>query len=269
MATYVVGDIQGCYTEFCQLLEKCNFRPGTDQLWLVGDLINRGPGNLQTINHVMRMPGVKVVLGNHDLHFLAVASGVRKASRSDTLGDLLNAPNRAEIISWLRTRPLIHVDEPRGIAMVHAGIPPVWTMLEAQEFALEVERALQGERYLAFLAAMYGDQPDTWDSTLEGFDRLRLITNYFTRLRFCTRAGKLELSTKTDIAPAGYAPWFSFERPDTRDYKILFGHWAALEGNAGTEHAIALDTGCVWGGALTALRLDDHTFFSVPAETPR
>ncbi len=265
MATYIIGDIQGCYAEFCDLLRKCSFQPGEDRLWLVGDLVNRGPDNLAVINHLMQLPDVQVVLGNHDLHFLAVASGVRKASRSDTLSDLLDAENLAKIIDWLRKWPLLHYDDANKIAMVHAGIPHIWTLEDGLRYASEVEQVLRGNDYQAFLEAMYGNQPDTWHENLQGLDRLRLITNYFTRLRFCKVNGQLELTAKTDIAPEGYSPWFSFKRRAEPPFQIVFGHWAALEGKTGKRRAIALDTGCVWGRTLTALRLEDQTYFSVPA----
>ena len=265
MATYAIGDIQGCYESLQCLLEKIAFNPELDTLWLVGDLISRGPDSLATLRFLYSIRNsIEFVLGNHDLHFLAVAYGLRKKSQSDTLEPLLNAPDRQELIDWLIQGKLLHTDETLEFTMVHAGIPPMWSLDQAQAHAREVEAVLQSRYCRDFLSSMYGNQPNRWKNKLIGLDRLRLITNYFTRMRFCTDEGVLELETKESMAaaPLGFAPWFSFSGRKTRSEKIIFGHWAALEGNTNTPNIYALDTGCVWGGALTALRLEDEMIFS-------
>lgn len=265
MSTYAIGDVQGCLESLQCLLKKIAFDPARDRLWLVGDLINRGPDSLATLRFLYRMrAALVVVLGNHDLHFLAVAHGLRKKGKQDTLDSLLQAPDCAELVTWLRQQKLLHHDAALGFTMVHAGIPPQWDLRQAQAYAREVEAVLQGPDSSAYLANMYGNQPNHWDDSVSGWARLRLITNYFTRMRFCNAAGDLELETKeaAAAAPEGYAPWFSFAQRKTCDDNIVFGHWAALEGRVHTPNVYALDTGCVWGGALTALRLEDMQRFS-------
>lgn len=270
MATYAIGDIQGCYDPFIALLKKIAFNPHSDTLWLAGDLINRGSGTLQTLRHIVDLDHqyqcIKAVLGNHDLHFLAVAHGYKKPSRSDTLDELLSAPDRAELINWLRKCPLVHSDSALRYTMVHAGIPPQWSIEQSLSRAAEVEAVIQSEQLEAFLANMYGNQPEIWSDELQSFDRLRSITNYFTRMRFCDADGRLDLKCKTGAgdAPAGLAPWFSHANRIASKDKILFGHWAALEGDTGSsENVFALDTACVWGGKLSALRLEDGVMFQV------
>jgi bis(5'-nucleosyl)-tetraphosphatase (symmetrical) len=265
MATYAIGDIQGCYESLQCLLADIAFNPACDKLWLVGDLINRGPDSLATLRFLYSIrDAVEFVLGNHDLHFLAVAHGVRKKSQSDTLDALLAAPDRQVLIDWLIQGKLLHTDTTLGFTMVHAGIPPMWTLVQAQAHAREVEAVLQSRYCQEYLQTMYGNQPRQWKNKIIGFDRLRLITNYFTRMRFCSAEGLLELDTKENMAaaPEGFSPWFSHIGRATRQDKILFGHWAALEGNTATANIYALDTGCVWGGSLTALRLEDEKIFS-------
>lgn len=267
MATYAIGDIQGCYAELRALLGELNFNEAKDTLWLVGDLVNRGPGNVETLDYLMALPNLVTVLGNHDLHFLAVARTERSPSRSDTLDDLLNSPGCNDIIDWLRMQPLMHVDTDSGFVMVHAGIPPIWDLATARKRAGEVEAVLQGDEYTAFLQEMYGNEPATWQDDLAGIARLRLITNYFTRMRFCTSTGDLELLSKTEVQPEGYAPWFTFPRQDSQPYKLLFGHWAAIAGETNDADTIGLDTGCVWGRALTALCLETGETVSVSSTT--
>jgi bis(5'-nucleosyl)-tetraphosphatase (symmetrical) len=270
MSTYAIGDIQGCYESLQCLLEKISFNPQQDRLWLVGDLINRGPDSLATLRFLYSLrDSIEFVLGNHDLHFLAVAQGLRKQSQSDTVTTLLNAPDKQQLVNWLRQGKLLHTDTQLGFTMVHAGIPPQWTLQQAAAHAREVESALQSRYSQELLSQMYGNSPNRWKNKLIGMERLRLITNYFTRMRFCTLEGDLELETKDNVfaAPVGYAPWFTHAERKTRDNQIVFGHWAALEGralsnNVPTPNVYALDTGCVWGGALTAMRLDDKQFFS-------
>jgi bis(5'-nucleosyl)-tetraphosphatase (symmetrical) len=264
--TLAVGDIQGCYDEFRELLAVMEYREDEDRLWLVGDLINRGPDNVATMDYVMSLPDAIVVLGNHDLHFLAVARGIRKETRGDTLGDLLASPRLDDMVDWLRNRPLIHVDRTLGYVLVHAGLPPAWTLEVCVARASEVEAVLRSDNYVDFLAHMYGNLPDSWRDDLTGYDRLRIITNYLTRLRYCTAAGTMEFSHKANVQPEGFEPWFRIPRPQHEDFKVLFGHWAALGGHTGNPNIIALDTGCVWGRTLTGIRLDDGKRFSVPSQ---
>ncbi|ACE84062.1 symmetrical bis(5'-nucleosyl)-tetraphosphatase [Cellvibrio japonicus] len=259
MATYAIGDIQGCYEPLQCLLEKIDFDTAKDKLWLVGDLINRGPDSLATLRFLYSIrSSLEVVLGNHDLHLLAVYFGLRKQNKSDTLTPILEAPDAPELIHWLRQQKLMHHDATLGYALVHAGIPPIWSLDKALACAREVEDYLRGPDFKTFLAHMYGNQPSVWDDSLQGQERLRLITNYFTRMRFCSADGELELTTKENAAaaPPGFAPWFSFMQRKTRQDRILFGHWAALEGQVSTANVYALDTGCVWGGYLTAMCLE-------------
>ncbi|WP_047289584.1 symmetrical bis(5'-nucleosyl)-tetraphosphatase [Pseudomonas protegens] len=263
MATYAVGDLQGCLEPLQCLLEQVAFDPARDRLWLVGDLVNRGPQSLETLRYLYSIRHSLVcVLGNHDLHLLAAWRNVERLKKSDTLREILEAPDCEELLQWLRQQKLMHYDEARNIAMVHAGIAPQWSLKKAQKCAAEVEEALRDDNLLdPFLDGMYGNDPAKWDSDLKGVTRLRVITNYFTRMRFCTSDGKLDLKSKEglDTAPPGYAPWFSHKERKTRDLKIIFGHWAALEGRCNEPGIFALDSGCVWGGAMTLLNVDSGT----------
>ena len=265
MSTYIIGDVQGCYQELQALLAAVRFDPEVDAAWFVGDLVNRGPDNLATLRLIRSLPHSRVVLGNHDLHFLAVASGCQTAKAGDTLGDLLTAPELTDIVDWLRHQPLLHYAPDWHCAIVHAGLPPIWSLATAQARAEEVQRVLRGPNYVRFLARMYGNEPSTWSEDLVGMALLRLITNYFTRLRYCTPMGDLELLHKTDVAPPGYAPWFSYP-PQDPTLRIVFGHWAAINGETNNSWAMALDTGCVWGRRLTALCLDNGCRTQVPAK---
>lgn len=260
MAVYAVGDLQGCLEPLKCLLERVAFNPTSDRLWLVGDLVNRGPSSLETLRYLYAMRDSLVcVLGNHDLHLLAAASNVERLKRGDTLREILDAPDAPQLLHWLRQQKLLHYDESRGVAMVHAGIPPQWTLGKALGYAAEVEQALRDDSLLQpFLDGMYGNEPSKWNKDLHGVTRLRVITNYFTRMRFCTREGKLDLKGKegADSALPGYAPWFQHKERRTRRVKIIFGHWAALEGRCDEPGVFALDTGCVWGGAMTLLNVD-------------
>ena len=260
MATWAIGDVQGCNAPLQALLEHCAFDPARDRLWFVGDLVNRGPDSLAVLRFVMGLGERAVtVLGNHDLHLLAVASGVRKASRKDTLLAVLEAPDREEILHWLRHRPLAYRENGVPHLMVHAGVPPQWSAEDTLARAAEVEAALRGPQWTEFLGHMYGDHPDIWSDALDGFERLRVITNYLTRMRFCTAEGHLDIANKGGPASAntGFAPWFSHTHRAAAATPIVFGHWAALEGKADTANALALDTGCVWGARLRAMRLED------------
>ena len=261
MTTYVVGDIQGCFEPFQNLLKKIRFNPDKDRLWSVGDLVNRGPQNLRTLRWFFEhRDNITMVLGNHDLHLMAVSAGARQPSRKDNFNDILEAPDRDRLIEWLHFQPLAHHEA--GSTMVHAGIPPIWTIRDTLDRAWEVENALQGARHKVFLTEMYGNDPFVWDDSLSGMPRLRVITNYLTRMRYCTRKGKLDLISKganpTPNALAGkkVAPWFAHKRRLTKGHTILFGHWASLKGMTDDPKTIALDSGCVWGNCLTAYELD-------------
>ncbi|MFV3413259.1 symmetrical bis(5'-nucleosyl)-tetraphosphatase [Pseudomonas nitroreducens] len=260
MATYAVGDLQGCLEPLKCLLEQVKFDPAQDKLWLVGDLVNRGPASLETLRFLYAMRDSLVcVLGNHDLHLIAVAYNAERLKKNDTLREIVEAPDCPQLIEWLRRMPLIHHDSQRDITLVHAGIPPQWTIEKALLRAAEVEKALRDDTQLPmFLDGMYGNEPAKWDKKLHGIGRLRVITNYFTRMRFCTPDGKLDLKSKEglDTAPPGYAPWFSYAERKAAGRKIIFGHWAALEGRCDVPGLFALDTGCVWGGSMTLMNVD-------------
>lgn len=265
MTTYVVGDIQGCFKPFQCLLKRVDFDPSKDVVWSVGDLINRGPDNLETLRWFYEhRDSVVVVLGNHDLHLMAVAAGARKESKSDNFRDILEASDREVLLSWLRQQPLAHHEH--EVTLVHAGIPPIWTVEQTLGYAKEVEAVLQGPESAAFFAAMYGNDPIAWSDDLTGMTRLRIITNYLTRMRYCTKKGKLDFINKGPKAKADalkgkkVAPWFEHKKRLSAADTIIFGHWASLEGVTNSEKAIALDTGCVWGNKMTLLDLDTRTF---------
>jgi bis(5'-nucleosyl)-tetraphosphatase (symmetrical) len=258
MAVYAIGDLQGCYDDFRRLLDRLGFEPGRDRLWLTGDLVNRGPGSLAVLRYVAGLgDAVTVVLGNHDLHLLALAaSTARGPRRGDTLGEVLAASDRDLLLDWLGRRPLLHTDAALGITLVHAGLAPEWDVALAGRLAREVEAALAtGAR--EFFAAMYGDEPDRWSAALAGDDRLRFTVNCLTRLRVCTPDGRLLLRHKgpPPADGAGALPWFRVPGRASAGERIVFGHWSAL-GYHAADGVVGLDTGCVWGGRLTALRLD-------------
>ena len=260
MTTYAIGDIQGCFKSLQALLKRIDFLPGKDKLWLCGDLVNRGPDSLATLRYIMSLGDSAIsVLGNHDLHLLAIASGASKARPKDTLTALLDAPDSKKLINWLAQRPLIHIDEKLGYCMVHAGIPPQWSPKMAERYAREVERILKGNPASAhtFFQRMYGNEPDQWHDDLSGSKRLRIITNYLTRMRFCNAKGRLELKSKGNAAeaPPNYQPWYQHRHLKRDKLNIVFGHWASLEGECSSPHIHALDTGCAWGGTLTAMNL--------------
>lgn len=260
MATYVIGDVQGCYDELQALLAQLRFDAACDRLWFVGDLVNRGPASLEVLR-LVRGLGEKavVVLGNHDLHLLCVAAGHAKKRDDDTLDELLAAPDAAQLLDWLRSRKLMHVEADH--AMVHAGLLPIWSLERALGLAREAESALRAAAYRDFLANMYGGTPSSWREDLSGWDRLRVIVNAMTRLRFCNAGGEMELRANGTEAPPGFRPWFEL-RP-AGEMPIICGHWSAL-GLKLSQKLIALDSGCVWGGSLSALRLEDRTLFQVP-----
>lgn len=267
MAIYAIGDIQGCYHSFQALLKSIAFQPKTDTLWLVGDLINRGSGSLEVLRwcyHHQR--NIKIVLGNHDLHAIAVAHDIRKPHRSDTLQDIFDAPDGETLLTWLRHQPLMVADQ--SYAMVHAGLLPQWTINDALAYSKEVEAALQGESYVDFLMHMYGNTPRAWHDGLAGYDRLRVITNALTRLRVCTKDGVLDFDFKGELndVPEGLAPWFELPNRRSKDQAIIFGHWSAL-GLYQRENVYALDTGCLWGGKLTAMCLATKKITQVESDT--
>lgn len=262
MSTYAVGDIQGCLEPLQALLIKINFSPAKDSLWVAGDLINRGPESLQTLRLLYHLrDSSKIVLGNHDLHLLASAAGYRSPTPSDTINEIITAPDRDVLLEWLRQQPLVHHDKSLGYTMVHAGIPPQWSIKDALTYSAEIEAVLRSNKIVSFFKHMYGNNPDRWDEKLKGHERWRLITNYFTRMRFCDKNGRLELNAKTVTAPKGFSPWFTHSSRKTVNDNILFGHWAALKGITHTPKVFALDTGCVWGGELTMMRLEDQKRF--------
>lgn len=260
MATYAIGDIQGCFLEFEQLLDRLSFEPSRDRLWLVGDLVNRGPQSLQVLRKVQALGEAAItVLGNHDLHLLALAAAPQRRSKAtDTLAAVLAAPDRAQLLDWLRRQPLLHHDPALGYTMIHAGLPPQWDLATARDCARQVEMVLRdAEQGRALLAAMYGDNPDRWSPELHGMERLRFITNCFTRLRYCRTDGTLELRFKgaPQDAPAGIMPWFRVPGRRSRTARIVCGHWSAL-GYHDEDGVLSIDTGCVWGRRLCAVRLD-------------
>lgn len=272
MSHYSIGDVQGCFIALLALLDKINFDRAHDTLWFTGDLINRGSQSLATLRFVKDLGDRAItVLGNHDLHLLAVAKGVAHASAQDTLAEILAAPDCQQLCDWLRQQPFLHYDAELNYLLVHAGIPPSWDLSAALQYAAEAEKVLRGEDYHELLAQLYGDSPDKWQENLTGWPRLRLIINYFTRMRFCSPTGQLDLISKGEMAPmpAGFLPWFKIPQRQLQAQKIIFGHWAALKGAVDTPNIFALDTGCVWGNCLTAMRLEDGVRFTVLCEEGR
>jgi bis(5'-nucleosyl)-tetraphosphatase (symmetrical) len=272
MARWAVGDVQGCCDELEQLLSRIRFSSDRDRLWFVGDLVNRGPASLATLRLVRSLGDNAVsVLGNHDLHLLAVALVGEKLRQSDTLDHILAARDRDALLEWLLLRPLAHLEPEHDELLVHAGVVPQWTVPQTLQLAAEVQRALRDEPR-SLLSNMYGDQPDHWQATLAGMDRLRFTINVLTRLRFCTADGRIDLRQKgkPDSAPRPWLPWFKAPGRASRERRIVFGHWSAL-GFYSAPGLLGLDTGCVWGGALTAVNLDDPQAppVSVPSRQPR
>jgi bis(5'-nucleosyl)-tetraphosphatase (symmetrical) len=267
VATYAIGDVQGCYDSLMALLDKIKYDDNQDTLWFAGDLVNRGPKSLKTLRFIKGLGDKAIsVLGNHDLHLLALYYNKSNAKKSDTLAATLNASDNEELMNWLRFQPLVHHDESLNALMVHAGIPPKWSAQKARKRSLEVEQFIQSTDFKQFFKVMYGNRPDQWDKSLKGMERLRIIVNYFTRMRFCTQDGQLDLLTKEGLnhQPKGFSPWFELDRK-AKDTRLFFGHWAALEGQVDEDNVFALDTGCVWGGKLSAIRIEDETWFRTPA----
>lgn len=260
--TYAIGDLQGCRSKLTELLDRIHAVCATPRLIFVGDLVNRGPESLATLREVRALGDTaNVVLGNHDLHLLAVANGIRKPHRSDTLDDILNAPDRDELLDWLRRRPLALFENAH--LLVHAGVLPQWTAQQTLDLAHEVETVLRGPDWVEFLKQMYGNAPARWDDALQGADRLRCIVNALTRIRFCTADGVMELATKgVETKLPGYMRWFEVPGRKTEDVTLVFGHWSTL-GLILRPRLISLDTGCLWGGKLSAVCLEDRSLIQV------
>ena len=269
MALYAIGDLQGCLAPLERLVEALAFDPARDRLWFVGDLVNRGPDSLGCLRFVKSLgPAAITVLGNHDLHLLCVAEGIEKARPRDTLADVLAAPDRDELVDWLRRRPLMHVEG--AYALVHAGLLPEWPVPKARALAGEVEAVLQGTGWRRFLSRLYGNHPERWDDGLEGDDRLRAIVNAMTRLRVCTREGAMDLSFKGEPGEkhAHRIPWFEMPDRASATHTVVCGHWSAM-GLRVSPKLLALDSGCVWGRSLTAVRLGDRRLWQAPCpESP-
>ncbi|MDO5692220.1 MAG: symmetrical bis(5'-nucleosyl)-tetraphosphatase [Pseudomonadota bacterium] len=257
MALYLIGDVQGCDTALGRLLDDIAFSPSRDRLVLLGDLVNRGPESLAALRRMAALgDAAACLLGNHDLHLLVVALGVRRPHRTDTLDDILTAPDRDALLDWLRHRPMALHEH--GVLMVHAGVLPQWSAARTMQLAAEVETVLRGADWHVFMHQMYGNQPDEWHDGLQGAARLRVIVNALTRLRLCTTEGRMEFDTKdssgADGAPPGFMPWFDVPGRQTAGDVVAFGHWSTL-GWLERPDLISLDTGCVWGGCLSAARI--------------
>ena len=264
MATFAIGDIQGCFGSLQRLLERCGFDSAQDTLWLVGDLVNRGPRSLETLRFLRNLgPAVITVLGNHDLSLLMVAEGFGKRGKGDTFDEILEAPDREVLLDWLRHKPLCHVAG--NFCLVHAGLLPQWTVAEARALAAEVESTLTASNWREFLANMWGSEPASWNDSLQGWARFRVIVNAMTRMRFCTSNGVMDFRVKGEVekAPAGLMPWFEVPNRRSADTVLVTGHWSAL-GLKVLPNLLAIDSGCLWGGPLTAIRLEDRAIFQVP-----
>lgn len=257
MAIYAIGDIQGCFDELLKLLDKISFNEHSDQLWFAGDLVNRGPKSLETLRFVKSLGDSAVtVLGNHDLHLLVASCAPKIANKKDTLLPVLEAPDRDELIHWLRHRPLFHFNE--DFCLLHAGLPPQWDFKKTQKMARQAEKALKAPDYQVFLKQMYGNKPNVWSSSLKGVDKLRFIINCFTRMRYCDINGQLDFIESGPVGsqPKSLMPWFNVPKRKNADMRIIFGHWSSLGYYEG-PNCYAIDTGCLWGGQLTALKLGE------------
>jgi bis(5'-nucleosyl)-tetraphosphatase (symmetrical) len=279
MATYAIGDVQGCFESLLKLIDKIQFDPQHDFLWFAGDLVNRGPHSLEVLRFVKNLGDRAItVLGNHDLYLLALHSSENATAKSiknkegsaHTLDSVLTAPDVTDLLDWLRHQPLIHYDPSLNFALVHAGLAPQWDIFSAISYAHEVENVLRGEQFLELMHHMYGSQPNTWDNNLTGWDRLRFIINCLTRIRFCNKQGKLNFTMKgvpSSVVTSEFLPWFDIPNRQSKKTRILFGHWSALTSETSKlslrSDIFHLDKGCVWGGALYALRLEDLQAFEV------
>ena len=263
MAIYAVGDLQGCFSAFQRLLDLIRFDPTQDTLWLVGDIVNRGPDSLALLRYIKQAgDAILMVLGNHDLHLLMIAAGVARGHPGDTLRSILDAPDRDELLHWLRQQKLFHRDDP--YAMVHAGLLPTWTIARAEQLAHEVENALRQDDYPILFSQIYGNEPNYWRDEWQGSVRLRVIVNAMTRMRICTEKGEMNFAYKGDVhsIPHGYLPWFNVPQRVSQGNTVICGHWSALGLYLG-DNVFALDSGCVWGGQLTAIRLHDRKLFQL------
>ena len=275
MAIYAIGDVQGCYSELNRLLEKISFDPAKDQLWFCGDLVNRGPESLQTLQFVKSLGDRAIsVLGNHDLHLLALHHGVEKVRDASSLQQVLDSPERDELMAWLQGLPILHYDELHNALLVHAGIHPEWGLSKALKLAAEVETTLRGKHAKKFLSKMYGNKPAIWSDELSGYRRLRLITNTFTRMRYLNAAGELDFEcagSPRQNMRSGLTPWFQMASVLREDKRVFFGHWSTLPVGC-YGRCFALDGGCVWGGHMVALRIDyeaeDWFFVDSPMSKP-
>ena len=258
MAIYAIGDIQGCYNELRSLLDIIKFDPAQDQLWLAGDLVNRGPHSLETLRFIKGLGDAAIsVLGNHDLHLIATVSSLNKAGKKDTLGPILRAPDCDELIDWLRRQRLFYYND--DFCMLHAGLPPQWDFEQTKRIAREVEQVMRGKHYQRFFRSMYGNKPTLWQDDLSKTEKLRFAVNCFTRLRYCTVNGELDFHFKGPLGSqaANLVPWFAVPGRKSQDMRIIFGHWSTL--GFYTEHNVySIDTGCLWGGQLTALKLGEE-----------
>jgi bis(5'-nucleosyl)-tetraphosphatase (symmetrical) len=269
MADYFIGDVQGCFDELMELLSLIHFDAKVDKLYFSGDLVNRGKQSLEVLRFVKNLGDKAVtVLGNHDIHYLAVYSKVHPSGKWDNFQDLLTAPDHQSLFEWMRTKSLIHLDQEKKFLLVHAGILPQWNLAQLLHLTQEFENELQGENYLHLLTHLYGNEPSVWSNNLEKVKKFRFVINCLTRMRYITPTGALELTYKGNKSAdvPGYVPWFSLPlRLIQNDpaLKIFFGHWAALEGKTGRSNVIGLDTGCCWGNCLTAIRLTDLKYFNV------
>ncbi len=255
MSIYAIGDIQGCYDELLRLLDAIDFNEHVDQLWFAGDLVNRGPKSLDTLRFVKNLGSAAVtVLGNHDMHLLAASCTQKIAAKKDALSQVLDAPDCDELIDWLRQRPLFHTNN--DFCLLHAGLPPQWDLKKTQQMALLAEQTLKGPDYRVFLKQMYGNKPNIWSSDLKGMARLRFIINCFTRMRYCEANGRLDFANSGPIGSQskGLLPWFDVPNRKSADMRIICGHWSTLGYYEGTN-IYAIDTGCLWGGQLTAIKL--------------
>lgn len=257
MAIYAIGDVQGCFDDLLRLLEVIDFKEHKDQLWFAGDLVNRGPKSLETLRFVKSLGASAItVLGNHDLHLLVASCAPKVANKKDSLLPILEASDRDELIDWLRFRPLFHYND--DFCLVHAGLPPQWDFKKTKKMALLAEKALQSPDYQAFLKQLYGNKPNLWSSDLKGIDRLRFIVNCFTRMRYCEANGRLDFDNNGPLGtqPKSLIPWFDLPNRKSSGLRIIFGHWSSL-GYYEKANCYAIDTGCLWGGQLTAIKLDD------------
>ncbi len=267
MRTFVIGDVHGCYETLMALLDKIDFSPQSDKLCFVGDLVNRGPKSLKVLEFIYSLPNYAITLGNHDLHLLAVDCGTRSLNDKDTFEDVLISKKRRILCDWLREQPLLHYFPEHHLAMVHAGIPPQWNMATALKHSAEVEHCLRNTDYKKFLSHLECEQPNSWSDTLQSWPRMRIITNYFTYMRYCTEHGVMDFSNKSKpekLKKNGLQPWFRYFHQNNPDLKIAFGHWSSLEGHTSHSNIIATDTGCVWKKHLTAYWVEKKMKFFAP-----